>query len=354
MKFKYIIATLISIAALTLFFSTESYSSQLKWGKDKQGRLYYRYCYPSGCTAWKLYSPNSSEMKKNTSPVKKGENSSSNMSIDVNGIWKSGKWNGPAHTIQINQTGKNAVATSIRPGVNIGSIFWKFNVLTGKGEAQQFRLPRVVNGPYNGPYIGWYPCTVQFHSATNITIAGIPYRKIEDNISKEKTGSSTVKLSSIEKDLINEINLLRSNPKAYSEKLRKYKNADEAIGVLKATKNLPAFKPSQGLCRAAKDHVNDLGPKGSKGHTGSDGSTFSQRADRYGSGGSSGAENISYGKETAEEMVIQWLIDENIPDRIHRKILLDPSYRYIGVGCGYHNKWKIFSVMDVAVNYREN
>ena len=111
---------------------------------------------------------------------------------------------------------------------------------------------------------------------------------------------------------------------------------------------------SRGLCQAAKDHVNDKGPKGGVSHTGSDGSRFSQRANRYGNGGSPGAENISYGRHTAEEMVISWLIDKNTPSRGHRKNLLNPRYRYIGVGCGYHKKWKIFCVMDVAVNYRKN
>jgi len=141
--------------------------------------------------------------------------------------------------------------------------------------------------------------------------------------------------------LINEINLLRSNPKAYSEKLRKYKNADEAIGVLKAIKGLPLFKTSPGLCQAAKDHVNDQGPKGGFGHRRSDGSQF-------------WGENISYGKDTAEEIVIQWLIDDGVPDRIHRKNLLNPYYRYIGVGCGYHSRYNIMGVMDVAEEYSEN
>jgi len=102
---------------------------------------------------------------------------SSEHSVDLNGIWKSGKWNGPDHTIEIKQTGENAVATSIYPGVNIGSVFWKWNVRTGKGEYQLFRLPRVVNGPYNGPYLGWEPCTVQVHDTDNITIWNIPYTR---------------------------------------------------------------------------------------------------------------------------------------------------------------------------------
>ena len=157
----------------------------------------------------------------------------------------------------------------------------------------------------------------------------------------------------LEKSVMNQIKLLRSNPARYSYKLRNYEGSEEAVRVLKSTEPLPVLKVSAGLCKAAKDYVNDQGPIGGKGHIGTDGSKFWERANRYGTDGNPGAENISYGKSSAEEIIISWLIDAKTPSRGHRKNLLNPDYNYMGVGCGYHSQYDSMCVLDLAVDYKD-
>ena len=174
-----------------------------------------------------------------------------------------------------------------------------------------------------------------------------------DGVKYAGRGKSRVSLTQLEKAVINETNLLRRNPAKYVKKMRRYKGAGEAIGVLRSTKPLSTLKVSPGLCRAAKDHMNDKGPKGDTGHTGSDGSDCQTRTNRYGKVARKWAENINYGRDSAEEIVVSWLIDARTPSRGHRKNILHPSYRHIGVGCGYHTKWKVMCVQNLAADYRE-
>ncbi len=56
-----------------------------------------------------------------------------------------------------------------------------------------------------------------------------------------------------------------------------------AITAMEEHKAVPALKRSAGLDRAARDHANDIGPKGLFSHTGSDKSTPFTRMNRYAS-----------------------------------------------------------------------
>ena len=58
---------------------------------------------------------------------------------------------------------------------------------------------------------------------------------------------------------------------------------------------LPAYEWDEGLTSAARDHANDIGPKGITGHTGSDGSSMTDRIERYGEWMGHIGENISFG-----------------------------------------------------------
>ena len=49
------------------------------------------------------------------------------------------------------------------------------------------------------------------------------------------------------------------------------------------------------MAKAARDHCNDIGPKGKISHVGSDGSQPWERIERYGEWGGEVAENISFG-----------------------------------------------------------
>jgi uncharacterized protein YkwD len=184
-------------------------------------------------------------------------------------------------------------------------------------------------------------------------------------------------LSGIEKDILNEINLFRSNPAKYADTyitpLTKYylgnilhypgkkpikthegvKALEECVRILKNTSPLPILYPSEGLSKAANDHVRDQSDTGKTGHKGSDHSGFKERIERYGEWELRIAENIAYGGSSPREIVILLLIDDGVRDRGHRNTFLHPDLKTIGISYGPHPKFETMCVMDFAGSFKE-
>lgn len=162
-------------------------------------------------------------------------------------------------------------------------------------------------------------------------------------------------LSTLEKEVVEEINLARQEPQKYAafvEEFRKFYDGerlhlpgrkrpivtfeglaavDEAIAFLRAQKSLPALEPSKGLSLAAKDHATDLSTNGTQGHRGSDGSTPNARVDRYGIWDGGIGEAIVYDVSTARNMVISLIIDDGTKTRGHRLNVFNANYHFVGV-----------------------
>ena len=161
-------------------------------------------------------------------------------------------------------------------------------------------------------------------------------------------------LSTLEKDIILEMNMARSDPKKYAEM---YINpsqsaaAKECYDELRKSKSFSALQPKKGLSQAAKDHAADTGPKGIIGHTGSNGSSMSDRINRYGTWKSGISENVSYGYNTAREIVLQLLIDDGVENRGHRKNIMNGNSKYVGVATGTHTRYRVMCVQDFAYTY---
>lgn len=184
-------------------------------------------------------------------------------------------------------------------------------------------------------------------------------------------------LSELEKNVILELNKVRSNPKVYAEKqLKEYRNyykgniirfpngmnirsnegikaVDECINVLINTKPMGILKPSKGLSMAAKDLVKDQSNTSNTGHTASDGSTPSVRMSRYGEWLGMSAENIEYGSNESDIIVMALLTDDGVPSRGHRINILNKDLNIIGVASGKHGLYRNMFVMDFASGYRE-
>ncbi|MDR2576344.1 MAG: CAP domain-containing protein [Treponema sp.] len=177
----------------------------------------------------------------------------------------------------------------------------------------------------------------------------------QDNANPD-TARGAYYLSNLEKDIILEINMARTDPKKYAEiyidpKLGAY--AKECYEELIKSESRPVLFPKKGLSQAAKDHVTDTGPKGAVGHDGTDGSSMSSRINRYGTWRSGASENISYGYNTAREIVLQLLIDDGVTSRGHRKNIMDKNSRYVGVATGPHSIYRYMCVQDFAVDYTD-
>ncbi len=64
-----------------------------------------------------------------------------------------------------------------------------------------------------------------------------------------------------------------------------------------------------------------------------------QRIERFGRWDGSIGEDIFYGDQTARERILLWLIDDGVQSRGHRKRLLGPDYKLVGIACASHAVW---------------
>jgi hypothetical protein len=171
--------------------------------------------------------------------------------------------------------------------------------------------------------------------------------------------------------VLQELNLARTNPAAYAgvveQHKRAFKNyamvlvdgfwvktiegipaADEAIDYLRKVAPAPALSASGPLVLSARDHVNDIGPKGMTGHEGSDGSRPAERIRRHGKPKSTTGENIAFRPVTARSIVVQLIVDDGVPDRGHRHTIFDPDFRVAGVAIGPHKIYGRMCVINFA------
>lgn len=167
-----------------------------------------------------------------------------------------------------------------------------------------------------------------------------------------------------------EINLARTDPQAYADKVRAWRAlfvgdrvqrpgritliteegtaaVDETIAFLERQPALPVLNRSNLIDRAALDHALEQSRTGQVGHYGEGGSTPTDRMRRYGRWGATG-EAIAYGSDTPEDVVLQLIIDDGVPDRGHRLLLFSRDYALIGAACETHPEWRQVCVFDVA------
>ena len=182
-------------------------------------------------------------------------------------------------------------------------------------------------------------------------------------------------LNELEREVILELNKVRSNPKRYSEEyieelftafkgdLYFYPGQDpvkskegikplmECIQVLRNTKPLPILSPAEGLAKASRILVKDQ-QFGGIGHITRNGSTPQKRIEKYGEWNINSGEDISYGSFEARQIVIALLIDDGVPDRAHRKNILNKHFKYAGVAYGKHPSYQSMCVIDYAGEYK--
>ncbi len=104
------------------------------------------------------------------------------------------------------------------------------------------------------------------------------------------------------------------------------------VADLKKQKPLRILQPDPGIYNAAKKHVKDEeAHQWTLLHTGSDGSQPWDRISKYSPAMISGGENIagSYPKPSSRDIVIQLLVDEGIPGYGHRYNLLDSQWTHL-------------------------
>lgn len=171
------------------------------------------------------------------------------------------------------------------------------------------------------------------------------------NLNTVDTARKVDYLSTLEKDVLLEINKARTDPRAYAALylLPYVKNGNasaamkECIIEMKNTKALKALQPSKKLALAAKEWVNVQGPGGGFGH-----GNIGERIHKQGLYPHTCGENISYGRNDAKEMIIKLLEDDKEPNRGHRKNILSRAYTHVGIGFGPHKIYRFMCVQDFA------
>lgn len=183
--------------------------------------------------------------------------------------------------------------------------------------------------------------------------------------------------SNLAGQVLAEINLARTNPKAYAGFLRQFRTqfqgknyrqpdspvlvqttegvraVDEAIRVLSRQKPLQPLSWSDGLSAAAAELVEDEGKSGETGHVGHTSGSPQARIERHGTWQGSIGESIGYGPDKARAMVMQLIVDDAVPDRGHRKSIFTPAYRLAGVACGPHSRYGTMCTIDFAAGFRD-
>jgi uncharacterized protein YkwD len=182
-------------------------------------------------------------------------------------------------------------------------------------------------------------------------------------------------MGQMERAVLQEINWVRSDPQGYANQIlvpllsrfegQIYIKPDgsrtqtyegvatvhEAISVLRNTKPMGLLRASRGLSLAARDHARDMSTQGDAiGHYGTDNSSLGDRAARYGAFSSLG-ESVARGSSDAREFVLQNLLDDNVPSRGHRALLLSPNFTQVGIAVEKSSAPGSVCVIDYANGY---
>ena len=167
---------------------------------------------------------------------------------------------------------------------------------------------------------------------------------------KNNTADTLSYLSSTEKEVVYYMNLVRTNPQLFAKTyLQKYIDENNLKGTyvnslqkeLMAAKSLAALKVKKDLFTSAKTHAQVSGETGKTGHF-----DFSKRFRTYAPRYVSRGENCTYGIKGSLKNVLDLLIDQNISDLGHRKNILDPDFKYVGLSFQTHKTYKVCLVMD--------
>lgn len=178
-------------------------------------------------------------------------------------------------------------------------------------------------------------------------------------------------LSPLERELLAEMNFARTRPAEYAAHLEQLKPfykgnvytpaggsslntqegwaaVEEAIRFLRSAKPIAPFSVAEGMCSGAGELVRDQSKSGATGHRGSDGSFCEQRLLKYGTWAAPVGENLSYGRQSARERVMELIIDDGFSSRGHRVRMFDAGLKVAGVSCGPHNSLGNVCVITMA------
>ncbi|MBU6228915.1 MAG: CAP domain-containing protein [Cyanobacteria bacterium REEB459] len=121
----------------------------------------------------------------------------------------------------------------------------------------------------------------------------------------------------------------------------------EAISALARQPAAAPLQFSTAVAQAAQAHAQDQA-QGRVGHQGSDGSDPGQRLTRAGVPYTRAGENIAYGSRTGQQVLLDLIVDDGVPNRGHRTAIFSPAWSHTGAGCGPHRNYGSVCVINYA------
>ena len=177
----------------------------------------------------------------------------------------------------------------------------------------------------------------------------------EEQLKARSNGSSS-QMSDIEKDVLYYINLARINPSKFEKEVliphlkkgNKYtKTYVRSLKKdLKNTSPLTALKYTEKLFDFAKHHARTTGKVGKVGHRSVTFKSYDNRTKKLLKTYTSVGENIQYGYNNAQHIVLDLLIDDGVKGVGHRKNILNKKFKHVGISIQPHKKYTYNCVIE--------
>ena len=172
-----------------------------------------------------------------------------------------------------------------------------------------------------------------------------------------------------ERELIREVNSLRTNPQGFASKINAsktyfdgkiWKHTDcsagikteegayayeEAIRALQSANAVKSLTPSKGLCRIAEEFLKEY-QKDANANVEMDGII-----ERYGKFTGNFRRLVEFGGMNAQQSIINLVVSDGDTKRGHREALLADNLNKIGVAHGPHNTFRNCSVIVMASQF---
>ena len=159
------------------------------------------------------------------------------------------------------------------------------------------------------------------------------------------------KLELIRTYLDHDTNILSEPNKQKIQLIEGDNSFKEAINYLKGLKPLKPLQWDENLAKSAKEHVDDIGPKGLLLYRSSDGTEPEDRISKYGKYINSLGENIDFGPNDAMGVIVSLTLDDGEEERPHRENMFKCDYQKVGIACGPHKTEFSVCVMDFAYDF---
>lgn len=179
-----------------------------------------------------------------------------------------------------------------------------------------------------------------------------PYAEWDTSVLvRANTAAGIDYLTEDEKRIILLTNLVRTDGPLFAETfLKRYLEMTETrsntytkslYDDLMAVQDLPILIPEKDLSGVARSHAIQSGKSGYAGHKG-----FSNRYKSIREKYMAVGENCNYGNHSPLQVVMRFLIDEDVPDLGHRHNMLDENFNSVGVSVKPHKRYDYNCVMS--------